>query len=85
MEELRMRGERVAELAAFVGGLSPSARDEAMRRYPELSAAIVAEPEAWIVRAAGSAGEPAARRVVEARLVRAGARAAVVRRRTWIE
>jgi type II secretory pathway component PulK len=83
--EMRERGVRISDLAVLTGSLSPSARDEAMRRYPELVGAVALEPEAWIVRAAGAAGEPPAVRVVEVRLVRGADRAAVVRRRTWSE
>ncbi len=43
------------------------------------------EPEAWIVRAWAPTGEPPLTQVVEVKLVRAAERAAVVRRRTWIE
>jgi type II secretory pathway component PulK len=83
--DMRTRGDQVAELSQFVGSLSPGGREEAMRRYPELVGAAVTEPEAWIVTARGRAGAPAAVSAVEVRLVRAGERAAVVRRRTWAE
>lgn len=85
LAEMRTRDARIAELAAFVGALSPSARDEAMRRFPELAGAVSTEPVAWLLRAAGSAGHPPAVHVVEVRLVRAGERAAIVRRKSWIE
>jgi type II secretory pathway component PulK len=85
MSEMRLRGERVADLAAFVGSLSPTAREQAMRRFPDLVGAVVTEPEAWIVTARGAVGVPAAVSVLEVRLVRAGDRAAIVRRRTWTE
>jgi general secretion pathway protein K len=85
VEEMRMRGAPIAGVAAFVGGLSPSGRDEAMRRFAELVGAVVTEPEAWLLRAAASVGEPPVTRVVEVRLVRAAERAAIVRRRTWSE
>jgi type II secretory pathway component PulK len=85
LAELRMRGERAADLAAFTQSLSPGARDEAGRRFSELVGAAVTEPEAWIVRARGGVGAPPAVSVVEVRLVRAGSRAAIVRRRTWTE
>ncbi|HEU4882497.1 MAG TPA: hypothetical protein VFT45_09640, partial [Longimicrobium sp.] len=85
LAELRLRGERPADLAAFTQSLSPSAREEAGRRFPELVGAAVTEPEAWIVRARGGVGAPPAVSVVEVRLVRAGTRAAIVRRRTWTE
>jgi type II secretory pathway component PulK len=83
--EMRMRGERVADVGAFVASLSPGAREAAGRRFAELAGAAVTEPEAWIVTARGGVGAPPAVSVVEVRLVRAGSRAAVVRRRTWTE
>lgn len=83
--EMRMRGDAVRDLAAFPGGLSPGARDEILRRYPEFVAAATVEPDAWIVQARVGVGTPPAVSVVEVRLVRAAARAAVVRRRTWTE
>ena len=85
LEEMRMRGDQVADLAAFAGSLPSGAREEAMRRYPDLVGAAVTEPEAWIVAARGAVGAPPAVSVVEVRLVRASQRAAVVRRRTWTE
>ena len=85
LAEMRLRGDRVTDLAAFVGTLSPGARDEAMRRFQDLAGVAVMEPEAWIVTARGAVGAPPAVSVVEVRLVRASERAAVVRRRTWTE
>ena len=85
VEAMRMRGDRAGELAELIGGLSPGAREAAMARYPELTGRVVMEPEAWIVRARAGAGTPPAVRVVEVRLVRAGPRAAIVRRKTWSE
>lgn len=83
--ELRLRGAQVADLPAFIGSLSPGARERAMRAFPELAGAVVTEPEAWILTGRGSVGVPPAVRVLEVRLVRAGTRAALVRRRTWTE
>lgn len=81
----RLHGAEPADLAALGGGLSPDARAGMLQRFHELSGRATAEPDAWILRARGAAGDPAAVVVAEARLVRDGARAAVVRRRTWIE
>ena len=83
--EMRLRGERVAELPAFAGTLSATGREQAMRRFTELAGAVVTEPEAWILTGRGAVGSPPAVSVVELRLVRAGDRAAVARRRTWTE
>jgi type II secretory pathway component PulK len=85
LAEMRQRGDGPADLAAFTGSLSPTARDEALRRFPELAGLMAAEPEAWIVTARAGAGTPPAVSAVEVRLVRAAERAAIVRRRTWTE
>jgi len=83
--DARMRGDQPADLGTFVGSLSPGAREEAMRRYADLVGVAVTEPEAWIVTARGAEGTPPIVAAVEVRLVRAGQRAAIVRRRTWTE
>ncbi|MBW3656767.1 MAG: general secretion pathway protein GspK [Gemmatimonadetes bacterium] len=83
--DLRARGQGVGDLSAFPGALSPGARDALLRRFTEFVGAAAAEPEAWIVRARAGVGTPAAVSVVEVRLVRAGDRAAIVRRKTWTE
>jgi general secretion pathway protein K len=83
--EMRLRGAAVPEPIELIGSLSPSARDEAMRRFPEIVGAVAREPEAWILRARASVGEPPVTSVVELRVVRGAGRAAVVRRRTWTE
>jgi hypothetical protein len=83
--EMRWRGERLPELLTLDGVLSPPARDGFRRGYAELVGAAVTEPEAWIVEARGTVGAPPLTQVVQVRLVRAGRRAAVVRRRTWSE
>lgn len=83
----RVRDEtgRAPELAALADALSPGARDPLLRSYQELATTTAAEPDAWIVTARGHAGAPPLTAAVEVRLVRAGARAAVVRRRSWVE
>lgn len=82
--DLRARGDEIGDLVTFAGLLSPGAREALLASYPELVRLTTAEPDAWIVEAAGFDGEPRVGFVVEVRLVRAGARAAMVRRRTWI-
>jgi hypothetical protein len=72
-------------LVAVADRLSPAARGELMRAYPELAVATVATPDAWIVTARGHSGSPPATAVVQLRLEAAGPRAAIVRRRSWIE
>lgn len=85
--EMRARGERAIDPGRLGTLLSPAARDSLLAHYPELSRAVTPEPDAWILvaRAAGQAGGQLLLHGagVEMRLVRAGSRAAIVRRRTW--
>jgi hypothetical protein len=85
VEELRWRGDRLGELLALDGVLSPPARDHFRRGYAELVGLAVTEPEGWILEARGAEGSPPLTHVVQVRLVRAGARAAITRRKTWTE
>ena len=82
--EERVRGERVGDMTALASALSPGARAGMLARYSDLAHAATVEADAWILQARADAGAPALTVVVELRLVRAGDRAAVVRRRTWI-
>lgn len=84
--ELRARGQRLGSLMALrdLDGLSPAARDSLQQHFAALARAATTEPDAWIVVARGRSGAPPIYAVIELRLVRAGRRAAVVRRRTWI-
>ena len=75
----------IADLSTFAGQLSPGARQVLLANYAELTRATVTEPDAWIVVVRVEAGAPAVGAVVEVRLVRAGTRAAIVRRRSWIQ
>lgn len=50
-----------------------------------LQARTTPEPDAWILTAWGTAGAPPVTAALELRLVRSGVRAALVRRRTWVE
>jgi general secretion pathway protein K len=84
IQEKRSHGEPVNDMAALSGELSPGAREKMLARYPDLVHAATVETEAWILQARADAGSPAITVVVELRLVRAGDRAAVVRRRTWV-
>ncbi len=81
LAEQRLRGEPFVDLQRFAEGLSPAARDSIVARYPELVGRVTADPDAWIVTSTGRMGEVSA--ALEVVLVRAGARAAIVRRRTW--
>jgi len=84
ISQLRDDHMPVADLSTFAGQLSPGARQELLANYAELTRATVTEPDAWIVVARVEAGAPAVGAVIEVRLVRAGTRAAIVRRRSWI-
>jgi general secretion pathway protein K len=84
IEEKRSRGEPVNDMAALSGELSPGAREKMLARYPDLVHAATVETDAWVLQARADAGSPAITVIVELRLVRAGDRAAVVRRRTWV-
>ncbi len=85
VEGMRFRGELVAEPAALAAGLSPAAEAEFLRNFPELSMLATAAPDAWVIVALAREGTPPVTAAHEVRLVRAGERAAVVRRRTWIQ
>jgi general secretion pathway protein K len=81
--ELRARGAVVGDALQLASRLSPSSRDSVAAHYMELVRLTAPEPDAWIVTARAGAGAPALEAAVEVRLVRAGTRAAIVRRRTW--
>ena len=83
--ERRGRNAGALELIVFAAELSPEARGSLLTRYAELARLTTSEPDAWIATARGRVGGPPITAVIEVRLVRAGTRAAVVRRRSWIE
>ncbi|MBA2684455.1 MAG: general secretion pathway protein GspK [Gemmatimonadaceae bacterium] len=81
-----MRSERIAvrDLAVFSGALSPGAREVMLASFAELSRMTTTEPDAWVVTVRATGGSPAVGATVEFRLVRAGVRAAIVRRRSGV-
>ena len=83
LTEMRARGEPPRDLLAFAASLSREARAEMLARYPELVALVTTEPDAWIITSSAKEGPRAVSASIEVRLVRAGTRAAIVRRRTW--
>jgi type II secretory pathway component PulK len=83
--ELRLRGEAVPEAMALGGSLADAPRAELMRRGQELALLTTNVPEAWVVTARARVGAPPVTAAIELRLVRAGDRPAIVRRRTWVE
>ena len=82
--QLRDAHVPVADLSSFAGQLSPGARQQLLTNFAELTRATVTEPDAWIAMVRTEAGVPPVGAVVEVRLVRAGTRAAIVRRRSWV-
>jgi type II secretory pathway component PulK len=83
IEDLRRRDALPTELLHLVEYLGDAARDSLLAHRLELELLAVMESDGWVVTAFGSSGRGAAGMVVEVRLVRAGERVAVVRRRTW--
>jgi len=81
----RTRGTPIPDLLSLGAELSPAGRTALLADYPDLVRLTTSEPDAWILTARGVAGTPAVTFVLELRLVRAGDRAALVRRRTWIQ
>jgi general secretion pathway protein K len=81
--EMRRAGIGSGDLSAISGLLSSAARDTLNAHYPELTRRVTGDPDAWIVTCRMASGEPAVRATVEARLVRAGTRATLVRLRSW--
>ena len=82
--ERRARGMSVGDVATLVTDLSPDTRTRLLARYSDLVNAATSEPDAWILQGRATAGAPSVTVVVEVRLVRAGDRAAIVRKRAWI-
>lgn len=83
--ERRESSDRSPDLAAVAERLSPRARESLLARYAESIQMTTSEPEAWILTGRARIGSPPVTAVIELRLVRAGDRAAIVRRRTWTE
>jgi type II secretory pathway component PulK len=81
--ELRERRALPADLLTLAGALSPSARDSLGARYAEAVAIVTIDPDAWVVTARARDGVSPAIATVEVRLARAGARAAIIRHRSW--
>jgi general secretion pathway protein K len=82
--EQRARGLATGDLTELMAQLSPAARQELLARYSDVVHVATSEPDAWILEARATIGSPAITVVIEVRLVRAGDRAATVRRRMWV-
>ena len=85
ISEERTRGATSGDLMELMAQLSPDARQRMLVRYSDLVHAATSEPDAWILEARATAGLSAITVVTQVRLVRAGDRAAIVRRRTWTQ
>ena len=81
---LRSLGAPVSDLSTIAAGMAPDVQDSLTSHYLALRPMVTGEAEAWIVAARATEGTASAiTGTVEVRLVRAGTRAAIVRRRTW--
>jgi hypothetical protein len=83
LAQRRSAGKQIGDLAGIADGLSPAAREALLAHYAALVGLTTTAPESWILTAKAVAGLPTASSAIEVRIVRAGARAAIVRRRTW--
>jgi type II secretory pathway component PulK len=81
--ERRAAGRQIVDVLALAAGVSPRAASDVLGHFAEISRLTTAEPVAWLVTARGHDGEPVSTATIELRVVRAGRRAAVVRRRNW--
>jgi len=79
----RSRGAIVGDLSTLAAALSPASRSALLAHYPELVRLTTATPDAWTLVSRGAVGSPAIVATLELRLVNAGTRAAIVRRRSW--
>ncbi|HWZ60221.1 MAG TPA: hypothetical protein VNW46_14685 [Gemmatimonadaceae bacterium] len=79
--ELRMRGLAIGDASALGAALAPASAQALTARYADLERLSTSEPDAWVLTARGHDGvAPTLTATVVVRLVRAGTRAAVVRR-----
>lgn len=83
LAQKRKAGKQIGDLAAIADGLSEAGKETLMAHFAELIGLTTNVPEAWRVAAKAVSGSPSASSTVEIQLMRAGDRAAIVRRRTW--
>ena len=81
--EMRARGQAPSDLSNFAGTLPAAVRATLLARYADLARLTTSEPDAWLLTATASQGPRGVSATIELRLVRAGTRAAIVRRRSW--
>lgn len=84
LAEMRYERIPVGDLAVFSGALSPGARASMLSSFAELTRLTTTEPDAWIVNVRAMGGRPIVGAMLELRIVRAGVRAAIVRRRSGV-
>lgn len=81
---VRSLGAPVTDLSTIAAGMPPDVQDSLTSHYMALRSMVAGQTDAWIVAARATDGTaPAITATSEVRLVRAGTRAAIVRRRTW--
>jgi len=81
----RVRGTPIPDLIHFAGELDADARDSLLAHYADLVRLTTRAPDAWMLTAQASVGDPQVTVIVEARLVPSATGAAVSVRRTWIQ
>ena len=81
--ERRGNGVPIGDLSALAGDLPPTSRAQLLAHYPELVRLTTTTPDAWTLSSRAVIGHPELVTTLELRLVSAGSRAAVVRRRSW--
>ena len=81
--EMRDHGLSVGDATTLGASLSPASAQALSARYADLQRLTTSEPDAWLLTARGHEGvAPSLMATIDVRLVRAGTRAAVVRRWT---
>lgn len=81
--EWRAIGRQFTNLLVFAESLSPEGEHAIIEGFPEITRRSTIDPEAWFVRATGFAGSPRIAATAELKVVRSGARAALLRKRQW--
>jgi hypothetical protein len=78
----RASGIPIRDLDSLAAQLAIRSREALLEHYGELVRLTTSVPEAWVLTCRARIGQPAVTVMLELRLVRAGARVAVVRRRS---
>ncbi len=81
---LRASGGSVENVSTLASGLAPDTQDSLINHLLELRSQVTGQQDNWIITVRATEGmAPPIQAVIEARLVRAGIRAGVTRRRNW--